>query len=224
MLPIPLGWPTGPTRRWWSAFAVGAGAFFGSVAAAALATGGETAWFGFGVAAFLGCVGIAYAPPRRAHAAARDGALVLPTSRRQLVAATAGTVLMALGSAASLGPAWGAAFLAVLVVAGGARFAQTRGGGELRLDPEGVTFAFRPYGRRVAWTEAGRLTVRRRQRIHLEAPGEGVWLAADRFADPLLVYWTLHWYATHPETRAELADGRAVERVRSQALADPPAY
>lgn len=41
---------------------------------------------------------------------------------------------------------------------------------------------------------------------HIGVPVDS--LAVDR----TLAYWTLHHYATHPDDRAELADGRAVER------------
>ncbi len=47
---------------------------------------------------------------------------------------------------------------------------------------------------------------------------------ADAFAvDPVVAYWTLRFYADHPEARPELADARAVDRVARRDLQAPPA-
>jgi hypothetical protein len=40
--------------------------------------------------------------------------------------------------------------------------------------------------------------------------------------DPLLVYWTLRFYAAHPADRVELGDGRALRRVHGRDLNTPP--
>jgi hypothetical protein len=51
--------------------------------------------------------------------------------------------------------------------------------------------------------------------------GPGIKVAAAWFAvDPVTAYWAVRFYAEHPDARAELADGRAVERVRRGDLLD----
>jgi hypothetical protein len=40
--------------------------------------------------------------------------------------------------------------------------------------------------------------------------------------DPLLVYWTLRFYAAHPADRDELGDSRALQRLHGRALNTPP--
>jgi len=45
---------------------------------------------------------------------------------------------------------------------------------------------------------------------------QGRWLAVH----PTLLYWSLRYYYEHPEARAELADERAVQRIRTGALLD----
>ncbi len=39
----------------------------------------------------------------------------------------------------------------------------------------------------------------------------------------VVAYWTLRFYADHPEARPELADARAVDRVARRDLQAPPA-
>lgn len=43
---------------------------------------------------------------------------------------------------------------------------------------------------------------------------QGRWLGVD----PALLYWALRYYHEHPEARAELADERGVQRIRTGAL------
>ena len=218
-LPLPPHWPLRPRPGWGPvAGAVLAGtAFlvFGVVAVVA----GDPPWLALGLAVFWYALALSLAPRGGTGVESRDGAVAFTKARWRMVAFYGGTSAFGLGLAAELGWPWG-----LLAVAGYAAplavFASRGGfGGEVVLDPEGVTFATRRYTRRVPWSEAGDVRVGRRQRLLLTAVGEGVWVKPQSFAaDPLAFYWTLHYYTSHPESRDELGDGRAVERIEREAL------
>lgn len=151
--------------------------------------------------------------------ATRDGALVIPESRQRAAVYLAGGAPLGLGLASAVGMPWAVLVVAAYVVAVAAVLRRNGLGGEVRLDPRGVTFAMRAYPRRLEWDEVREVTATRPSRVAVAAPGGGAWVRTDRFdADRLTIYWTLRYYATHPESREELADDRAVERVRREAL------
>lgn len=164
------------------------------------------------------CTTPVFLPSRAAGVEARDGGLVLPQSRLRTRAPLAGVVALLLSflTTDDVGPALvlvvSLAIVAVLVGQGR--------DGAIRLDPEGVRLSPR---RRLPWSEARPVT----RRIGGLRVGDAR-LHTDRYqADPVVLYWTLHYYATHPESRDELADGRALDRVlrardEPGLLVDPP--
>jgi hypothetical protein len=97
---------------------------------------------------------------------ARDGALVVPVSRLRAIAPLAGTAAFTLGWATIM--EWPAALLAPVAWGVGVSLGGYRHGmsGEVRIDPDGVAFAYRPYRRRLAWSEVDYVAARK-QRVEV---------------------------------------------------------
>lgn len=161
------------------------------------------------------------------HDAAR-GALALPFSRARVAGrigtwAPIGAMFVGYGGVHSpwlvVGVAWAAATPVVVLV----RRPWRR---ELRLSPDGVTYASGTAERFRRWADVRGVAARdevdsyRGIVVHhplvvVQATGEPLVVrAAELAVDPALAYWAARCYADHPEARAELADGRAVDRLR----------
>jgi hypothetical protein len=102
-------------------------------------------------------------------------------------------------------------------------FAMLRGGlgGPLLLDPEGVTYVRTRRSSRASWDAVTGIRAVGRDKFVVDGLGE---VRTERLSvDPLVVFWALRYYRRSPEDRAELADGRALERVRREELTDEDA-
>jgi hypothetical protein len=220
VLPVPPNLTLPPRGRVRAALAIGGAAFCAVMGGTAAATG-HRPWYFWGLTGFLWSVAVYYGPTRGVGVASRGGALVLPLSKPRRLATLLGSAALAAGTAATVGFPWNALVLALPIAVAGPRLRRRGLFGAVTLDPEGVSFDVSGYRRRLPWADVRGVVVGRRTRLVVQAPGESVWLGLDPFAaDPLVVYWTLRYYAGHPAARAELADERAVERVRCEDLVD----
>jgi len=209
-LPVPPTWPAAPRFRWGPAvpwFVVGTLLVaFGLVLAA---SPDGASWTNVGLGLYFYSIGVRYGPRRGFGVESRDGALAFPMSRLRTYVPLAGFAAWGLGCVVdgSIGlplvlALWVVA-LALVVLINGL-------GGEVRLDPEGVSL---PPRHRIAWGDE--VTSRRFRTMRVG----GVTVRPERYdADPSALYWTLRYSATHPESRDELADGRALDRVEREAL------
>lgn len=197
-------------------FAVVSGAAFLVFGAAAAATDGRAPGLALGLGAFWLAMGVVYAPRDTSAVHTRGGALVLPESRRRTVATYAGSAVVGLGLASSVGVPKAYTVLVIWTVAIAVFMARGGLGGSLLVDPEGVTYDAWRRRRRATWDEMPGVALLRRD--HLTVDGLGT-VRTERLAvDPLVVFWVLRHYRQHPEHREELADERAVERVRRENL------
>ncbi|MBF6332338.1 hypothetical protein [Nocardia transvalensis] len=103
--------------------------------------------------------------------------------------------------------------------------------GEIKLSPTGVCTPNHFFGNTCTkWRDIGRVSPHESRsytvvlqfstsRIH-SRPGINLGVA-EYAIGASAVYWLLRFYHEHPELRAELADHRAAERVRSYRLVEP---
>ena len=200
-------------------FALAFGSFLLVAGVLAATVGGENQKPGLalGLGASWFAWAVVYAPRDGSAVHSRDGALVLPESRRRTVATYAGSGLVGLGLASSVGAPKAYTVLVVWGVAMAAFMLRGGLGGSILLDPEGVTYDVWRRPRRAAWDAIGGVEVMRRDRLGIDGIGSNV--RTERLAvDPLVVFWTLRYYKQNPDAREELRDERAVDRVRREAL------
>lgn len=113
--------------------------------------------------------------------------------------------------------------LLVISVIGLCALARSRETGYLRIGPEGVALGDLFRTRTARWEDVRDITdhanARTRNPIAFTLAGrEQIVVAnADRFASSgAALYWMVRHYWLHPENRAELTDGRALQRLRSE--------
>ncbi|MEU4316387.1 hypothetical protein [Nocardia sp. NPDC024068] len=130
-------------------------------------------------------------------------------------------------------PAWLAITVAVLLLAYLGLYARRPEIRRLVLTPMHIVLPTKTsFGNRVSWTAIESVTVVSRNNskgtIRLGSPGRRPGRATTKriHAEKLSIgssatYWLIRYYRDHPDARAELADDRAVQRLRGYALVDP---
>lgn len=230
-LPAPEGW-----RRRGAAFvvvqAVTAYLVFGLPFYRGAARLGRAAGVTYLVTAGVGLALLAFGRwPAGGLPVAGRNALVLPAARGRMVAMVLAPLVLGVPvtlSTAGLASGLYAVAIGVVVLGGTAYVAWLRPwADEVALTAYGVRYTHAGRRDTVTWDDVAAV-----EAVTEERPGRrGVtvtqpYLCVDGASgrsikvpkpvlcvDPAVAYWTLRFYAAHPEARTELTDGRAVERI-----------
>jgi hypothetical protein len=164
---------------------------------------GQKPGVGVAIAAIWCSTAFMYAPRARRGVEPREGRVVFAMSRPRLAAHYAAATVMGVAFAVTYGGSGGLAYAGFLVLAVVVSTLLGTYGGTLTLDAEGVTYARGLRRRCASWDAVGPVGAKRWDVIATRGLGKvSTGMLAD---DPVVVYWTLHRYATYPEARAELA-------------------
>jgi hypothetical protein len=230
-LPAPEGW-----RRRGAAFVVGQAVtvylVFGLPFYRGAARLGRAAGVAYLVTAAAGLALLAFARwPSSGVPVARHNGLVLPAARSRMVAAVLALVVLDVPVVLAMAGLTGAGYavpFGVLVLGGALYVAWLRPwADEVALTTYGVRYVHGGRRDTVTWDDVAAVSAvteahPRRHGVTVTAPylcvdgasGKGIKIPKPVLGvDPVVAYWTLRFYAAHPEARDELVDGRALARV-----------